>query len=792
MSAELQTVFDACLERLLRGEAMLDECVRDHPDHQPELRQLLVVALDLRRDAPRPMSDDAIARGLALLDERLIERRIRSAAPAIGVSVWERLAGVFPRFMPVRVAGFATAMVVALVAYTGVTLAAANSGPDSALYGYRLSLEEFRIAFSPGEDQARLHLENAEQRLREIETTVEIGDSDSAERAIDAYESSIRKGVDALGSANVIAVPARRERAVVVVEAFRERLRGHRERFDELSTAAAPETVDPITRARSSAEAGLAIVHRGPILALAPTPEPPPPAPPADLAPATPAPTAAVTEAPVAAVTEAPTVAVTPAPIAVATETPTVAVTPAPTAAVTEAPTAAVTEAPTAAPTESPAAAEPEPVGDGAVADTGAEVTVIGILQGVGPGAVLVSGISFNLVGPEAQAEAPEVGTWVEAIGRTADAGGLTLLTLTPVPTPTEAVAETPTPAPTETPEPTPAPTPTGTPEATPTPTEAVTETPTPAPTATPDATPTPTPTGTPEPTPTPTEAVPPTPRQPGRSHAHTHAKRDTRAHAYACSDRGHGDAHTHAHRDPRSHAHTHRSGHGDPTPAPTATPDATPTPTPTGTPEPTPTPTEAVTETPTPAPTATPDATPTPTETVTETPTPAPTEAVVEAPPPASLPTLRGALELVAADRLVVGTIVFTPSIDPPLELPADLVPGDLVLVAFEAVTDDQGATILVARSLERVITAAEPAPSELVVIEGLVESLDESAIVVNGQTVAFRATDPPTEFDGAVTVGSRVVIEALRTDGTLIAERIAVVAEAAEAAPPETAPVG
>ena len=88
--------------------------------------------------------------------------------------------------------------------------------------------------------------------------------------------------------------------------------------------------------------------------------------------------------------------------------------------------------------------------------------------------------------------------------------------------------------------------------------------------------------------------------------------------------------------------------------------------------------------------------------------------------------------------------------------------------------------------------ITAAEPAPSELVVIEGLVESLDESAIVVNGQTVAFRATDPPTEFDDAVTVGSRVVIEALRTDGTLIAERIAVVAEAAEAAPPETAPVG
>ncbi len=234
-------------------------------------------------------------------------------------------------------------------------------------------------------------------------------------------------------------------------------------------------------------------------------------------------------------------------------------------------------------------------------------------------------------------------------------------------------------------------------------------------------------------------------------------------------------------------------------TPTPTETVTETPTPGPTETPDATPTPPEPVTETPTPALTETPEPTPTPTAGV-EAPTPAPTEipeatptptvAVTEAPAP--LPTLRGVLEFVAADRLVVGTIVFTPSVDPPLELPADLAPGDLVLVAFEVAIDDQGVTILVARSLERVITAAALAPSELVMIEGLVESLDESAVVVNGQTVAFRATDPPTAFDGAITVGSRVVIEALRTDGTLIAERIAVVAEAAEAAPPETAPVG
>ncbi len=323
MSAELQAVLDACLERLLRGEATLDQCVRDHPQHRPELHHLLVVALDLKRDTPRPMSDDALARGLALLDERLVELRTSGEAPAVGVSAWERLTGAFPRFMPVRVAGFATAIIAALVAYTGVTLAAVNSGPDSALYGYRLSLEEFRIAFAPGEDQARLHLDNAEQRLREIETTIETGDPDAVRRVTDAYGSSIRKGVDALGSANVIAVPVRRERAVAVVEAFRERLRWHRERFDDLSAAAGPGSVDPIARAKSSAEAGLADVQRGPILAFAPTPSAPAPPP---------------TEPPASS-----------APTAVATEAPTVV-----------------------------EAAEPEPAADAGTVDAGAEATVIG------------------------------------------------------------------------------------------------------------------------------------------------------------------------------------------------------------------------------------------------------------------------------------------------------------------------------------------------------------------------------------------------------------------------------
>ena len=149
---------------------------------------------------------------------------------------------------------------------------------------------------------------------------------------------------------------------------------------------------------------------------------------------------------------------------------------------------------------------------------------------------------------------------------------GVTIIEITPTPTP--APTATPTPAPTATPTPTPTPAPTATP--TPAPTATPVPTATPAPTATPTPTPAPTATPTPAPTATPTPAPTATP-----------------------------------------------------TPTPTPAPTATPTPAPTATPVPTATPAPTATPTPTPAPTATPTpaptATPTPAPTATPTPTPTP-----------------------------------------------------------------------------------------------------------------------------------------------------------------------
>ena len=178
---DIQSAFDTALERLRRGEATLDQCVADHPGHSPELRRLLILALDLEALDPHPLEQAAVDRGARLIDEELQRFKARGSGLPTTSNVWDHLSSMLPRFLPARVAGMVSAFAVAIIAYGGVTLAAVNSGPESALYGYRLTLEELRVGLAPTEDKAFLYLDTAEQRLREIEASVDAGDVGAAQ-----------------------------------------------------------------------------------------------------------------------------------------------------------------------------------------------------------------------------------------------------------------------------------------------------------------------------------------------------------------------------------------------------------------------------------------------------------------------------------------------------------------------------------------------------------------------------------------------------------------------------------
>ena len=434
MSTELQAAFEDSLDRVQRGEASLDQVLRDHPANAEALRELLVVALDLQAMAPPPMTPVEMARGLALMDLEL--QRRAAAPPQPRPSLWDRLMPRLPRLAPVRVAGVIAAIAVALVAYGGVTLAAVNSGPGSALYGYRLSLEELTVAFVAEDERAALYLDHAEARLRDIEQTAPGGDMTAVQHAIDAYRDSLRKGVSALGIASAAAGPADRENAASVVAAFRSRLRDHQTRFDGLTQASAPNVREPIAFASQSADEGLLDAKRGANLDLLPT------ATPEVLASATEPPTPSAAPSPptaTAAPAPAPTAEPSPPPAATATPPPSPTPTPSP---VTPSP------APTAAPTAE--APTPPPV-QGSVADH--ETVLVGRLDARDDAQILVSGISVRLPGgdesPAQVDETIETGDWVQAAAVLDNEGRLRLLTLgfaPPAPEPTPEATSTPEP----------------------------------------------------------------------------------------------------------------------------------------------------------------------------------------------------------------------------------------------------------------------------------------------------------------------------------------------------------
>ena len=142
VSTDIETAFHTSLDRLLRGEATLDACVAAYPEHEERLRDMLVVALDLQALAPLPMDRQAVDRGAQLIDEelqRLRARQDRQPEPASAV-------GAFQLVVPALHAGTDGGSGRGVRHRAGrlrrCDLAAVNSGPDSALYGYRLTLEE--------------------------------------------------------------------------------------------------------------------------------------------------------------------------------------------------------------------------------------------------------------------------------------------------------------------------------------------------------------------------------------------------------------------------------------------------------------------------------------------------------------------------------------------------------------------------------------------------------------------------------------------------------------------------
>ncbi len=174
---EFDNILDACLERLISGEA-IEKCLADFPDYAAELEPLLRTVLEARKAAA--VQPRAEFRQRARYEFQTAIRDMETEKGP-GFFAW------FPRWATV-----VSVLVIILLAATGTVAASTGSLPDEPLYQVKLATEAVRLAFTPSAlGKAELYAKFADDRVEEIIRMADEGKSEQIEKAADRMNDQL-------------------------------------------------------------------------------------------------------------------------------------------------------------------------------------------------------------------------------------------------------------------------------------------------------------------------------------------------------------------------------------------------------------------------------------------------------------------------------------------------------------------------------------------------------------------------------------------------------------------------
>lgn len=151
--ADLETIFEDCLQRVAAGEISAEQCLADHPEHAEALRRLFAAQRALEKGRGVRASRAMRARGRARLRQHMRDNpRLRSGL----------LDQLLPR--PMRTAGAIAGLLVAFLV-TGTALAQ-TALPGDALYPWKRWSERTWLTIAPQTDRAQRQL--LERRAAEL------------------------------------------------------------------------------------------------------------------------------------------------------------------------------------------------------------------------------------------------------------------------------------------------------------------------------------------------------------------------------------------------------------------------------------------------------------------------------------------------------------------------------------------------------------------------------------------------------------------------------------------------
>lgn len=159
MKKPVEEILDACLEKIKQGVA-IDEILRQHPDYADEVKELLVIAKDIK-DTPLPQpSDRAISACLIKIGETLQLQR--------EISYKKRLPKLFYFPAPIWARALAFMLIIIFISWGTVSLSA-QSMPGDILYPIKIITEKVKyfLTINP-EGKVELRLIYSEERTKEL------------------------------------------------------------------------------------------------------------------------------------------------------------------------------------------------------------------------------------------------------------------------------------------------------------------------------------------------------------------------------------------------------------------------------------------------------------------------------------------------------------------------------------------------------------------------------------------------------------------------------------------------
>jgi hypothetical protein len=180
---------EICIEKINNKTATIAECLREFPQFEQELREILPLTISVKTlQAIKPSQQFSIN----------ANNRLASKLSDHPVTFWGFIRHIIMKqtYQPNRRFGMPQiieSLIVAISLLIGGSFAVDASAPGDLLYDLDLAMEQFRVRITGSPEKATtLRIQNATERLEEAEKKLQKGDIENATRALEAYNIAMK------------------------------------------------------------------------------------------------------------------------------------------------------------------------------------------------------------------------------------------------------------------------------------------------------------------------------------------------------------------------------------------------------------------------------------------------------------------------------------------------------------------------------------------------------------------------------------------------------------------------